>query len=503
MVSNNNADFFFKLARENHLKGKLELAKNLYKQILDQNENDYNANFLLGVLFIQQNKPSDSINYSRKAVEIYPNNKSLNNLGVAFQLLNYFNDAELHFKKAIKFNPKDIDAYTNLMNLYERSNEYIKLNYYIKEAEKNFKNNLDINLLKAKYFYAKEKFDKAIDILESFYFNEKNSKKEKTRSNLLAKCYDKKNNIDKAFKNFQKCNDISFKLKSKDTDKNKYLKIIKIRNKFFSNTNFRSKPFKKEESINFNPIFLVGFPRSGTTLLDTILSSHQKIEVIEEKSLLRKSIFSVIKDDIKILKKFDEIEYKDIEKIREKYFFTLKSYIKNYDVSKIYIDKLPLNIIHIGEIIKIFPNSKFLISIRHPYDCVLSAFMQDFQINNSMSNFLKLDDSAHLYNEVMKLWFVYKSKLNFNYMEVKYENIILNFEKQIKAVIEFLGLSWQNELLDYQTTAKKKDMIFTPSYNQVIKPIYSQSMNRWVRYEKYFKDINYILEPWVKKFNYE
>ena len=76
----------------------------------------------------------------------------------------------------------------------------------------------------------------------------------------------------------------------------------------------------------------------------------------------------------------------------------------------------------------IFPEAKFIFSVRHPCDCVLSCFMQDFKLNNAMSNFLDLNDTAYLYEKIMRLWFEYKSKFSFNFHEIRYENLISNFE---------------------------------------------------------------------------
>ena len=120
-----------------------------------------------------------------------------------------------------------------------------------------------------------------------------------------------------------------------------------------------------------------------------------------------------------------------------------------------------------------------------------------------MANFLNLNDSAKLYDSVMNLWFEYKSKFSFNYHEVRYENLISNFKTKVKSTLDFLELPWDNSLLEYHKTAKKRDRIFTPSYDQVIKPIYSQASGRWVRYKEHISSIYPILEPWIRKLNYD
>ena len=134
--------------------------------------------------------------------------------------------------------------------------------------------------------YKKEKFSVAINILESISFDFNNIKQEQLRVSTLGKCYDRSKYFDKAFDNFSKANQISFKLKNTNINKNLYLEKIESRNIFFNKLKKEKWPSLKLSEDQTNPIFIIGFPRSGTTLLDTILSSHPSIEVIEEKSMI-------------------------------------------------------------------------------------------------------------------------------------------------------------------------------------------------------------------------
>ena len=248
---------------------------------------------------------------------------------------------------------------------------------------------------------------------------------------------------------------------------------------------------------------MVGFPRSGTTLLDTILRSHPMIEVIEEKPATNKLINSLNKLTNNSLININDIDSKKVEEINLNYFEEITSYSKKSDFKKIYIDKLPLNIIYIAEIQKIFPEAKFIISLRHPCDCVLSCFIQNFKLNDSMSNFLNLNDTANLYDLVMRLYTIYKKKISFNFTEVKYENIVTNFNSEIKKLLEFLDVPWNDSVLEYQKTAKQRERIFTPSYDQVIKPLYTKSIGRWTKYKPKLSRVYSTLEPWISEFGYE
>tara|TARA_B100000214_G_scaffold291999_1_gene221715 strand:- start:284 stop:670 length:387 start_codon:yes stop_codon:yes gene_type:complete len=128
--------------------------------------------------------------------------------------------------------------------------------------------------------------------------------------------------------------------------------------------------------------------------------------------------------------------------------------------------------------------------------------MQNFKINNAMANFLNIEDSAKLYDSSMKLWETYLSNFNPNYIEVKYEDLIDNFNKTILSILKFLKLPWEDSVLRFNKTAKDRFQIKTPSYDQVIQPIYKSATNRWKLYEKQLSKVYPTLEPWIKKFNY-
>ena len=527
----------FASAVQNHQKNFFKIAENLYKEILKINPNHFGSIFYLGTLLVQtqrfklaksllykatQINPNyaaahnnlgatlkelgeyqNAINCCQKAIKLNPSYAEAHyNLGLVFKELREFKKAISCFKKAIQIHPSYIIAHQNLMEAYEKTNQERELKSAISNAQTVIKDNPIIKLYEGILLSRNEKFVEAKNCLELILFEADETNKEISRVSTLAKCYDRIGNTDKAFNYFKKANLLSQKTKIKNFDKNKYLQVIKIRKEFFKKPNIKKWPTLKKPDNKPNPIFLIGFPRSGTTLLDTILRSHPLIEVVEEQFMVEQLINSLNQLPNSKFENIKEIENEQIIKIRKTYFESLESQIQNKNNTKLYIDKLPLNIIHVGEIVRIFPNAKFIVSLRHPCDCVLSCFMQDFELNDAMANFLNLDDAAHLYNAVMKLWTQYTSIFLINYHEVKYENLIENFEPTVRSILDFLELSWDDAVLNYLITAKKRDRITTPSYYQVTKPIYSYAIGRWQRYKKQTSNIYPILEGWIKKFNY-
>jgi len=492
---NNLGIIYFK--QRDFKKAKMCIFKSL--EINPKNLDAYNY---LGLIYSELGDFENAIDKTKKALEINKNYfPGYNNLGLIYKKFEYFYDAEISFKKAISINYKFTNSYYNLMELYEKTNQSEKLNELILEFEKLFKINSISTLYKSHLLYKKESFLDAIKNLEILSFNN-DSSQEIDRVNLLARCYDKIDDIDNAFSYFEKTNALNLRNLNKEIDKNRFLNKVKIRIDCFEKFN-ETKFLPSKKNKNYKPIFMVGFPRSGTTLLDTILRSHPMIEVIEEKPATNKLINSLNKLTNNSLININDIDSKKVEEINLNYFEEITSYSKKLDFKKIYIDKLPLNIIYIAEIQKIFPEAKFIISLRHPCDCVLSCFIQNFKLNDSMSNFLNLNDTANLYDLVMRLYTIYKKKISFNFTEVKYENIVTNFNSEIKKLLEFLDVPWNDSVLEYQKTAKQRERIFTPSYDQVIKPLYTKSIGRWTKYKPKLSRVYSTLEPWISEFGYE
>ena len=493
----------FGSALQEHKKRNFLSAEKLYKQILKTYPNEVSTLNNLGTVLKELGKNKEAIFYYEKALLVKPEDLITNyNLGLTFASIDEFQKSINYYEKVIKIDEKHIQSYHNLMDIYEKTNNHEKLEEIIIKAKSYLKDNPIIKLYEGNLLYKKEKFDEAINNLESISFDFNKIKQEQLRVSTLGKCYDRSKHFDKAFDNFSQANQISFELKNKNINKDLYLETVKNRNIFFNKLNKKKWPSSKLSESSGNPIFIIGFPRSGTTLLDTILSSHPSIEVIEEKSMVPKLIGSLNELTKNKLENLKDISNDQVITLRNNYFKNLSSHIKDKDNSKLYIDKLPLNIIYTGEILRIFPDAKFIISLRHPCDCVLSCFMQTFEINNAMANFLNLEDSAKLYDHVMKLWTQYISVFDINYHEVKYENLVKDLEKTIKPLLKFLELPWNDNLLEFSKTAKQKQQIKTPSYDQVIKPIYSEASGRWKMYEKQISIIYPILKPWIKKFSY-
>ena len=170
--------------------------------------------------------------------------------------------------------------------------------------------------------------------------------------------------------------------------------------------------------------------------------------------------------------------------------------------AKILIDKFPFQTVCLPLINLLFPNSKIIFTHRNPYDTVLSCFQQSFEPNNAMSNFRSIESASKIYDLTMNIWLDYKEKLKMNYITSKYEDLIADFDKHILKILDFLDVSWDENIKNYRNTAHKRGKINTPSSSQVVQPLYKSSIEKWKNYEKYFKNSNQYLDKWKNYFKY-
>lgn len=239
------------------------------------------------------------------------------------------------------------------------------------------------------------------------------------------------------------------------------------------------------------PAFIVGFPRSGTTLLDTFLMGHSSITVIEEKEILRQ-----VTHGMGALPGAAALE-----RARSEYLRLLAKEAAS-GPSTCLIDKDPLNMLAPHLIAAMFPQSPIIFVQRHPCDAVLSCFMQSFMPNLGMANFLDLSDAADFYDAAMTLWTAANAKLPLNVHTVVYEHLVHHPEPNLRAAVKFLGLDWQDKLLDHRATAAARGAIMNTSYNQVTEKLNVAAIGRWRRYEAQLHEVLPTLLPWAKRLGY-
>ncbi|MCB1866676.1 MAG: sulfotransferase [Chromatiales bacterium] len=247
------------------------------------------------------------------------------------------------------------------------------------------------------------------------------------------------------------------------------------------------------------PVFIVGFPRSGTTLLDNLLRGHPGLTVLEETDLvatleqrlrLRAGQFPV-----NVL----ELDRTELATLRELWFERAREHARG-PIARV-VDKLPLNLVAVPLIARVFPHARFVLVLRHPFDAVLSGFFQDFEPIPAMAYFFGIEAAAQLYETVFTLWERYRAHLPLAIHEIRYESLVSDPEATMRELIGYLGLDWDARILEHEQHSGRG--INTPSYHQVAQPIYDRAVERWRRYrEQIPAAVLEQLRPFATQFGY-
>ena len=166
------------------------------------------------------------------------------------------------------------------------------------------------------------------------------------------------------------------------------------------------------------------------------------------------------------------------------------------------LDKFPLSIVRLPLINRLFPDARVLVALRDPRDVCLSGFRQRFADNAAMSFFQTLDGAADLYAHVMGRWLDVRDHTTLPLLELRYEDTVASFEPQMRKVLEFLGLPWDDAIASFHERRDDR-VVATPSYHTVRKPVNTSAVGRWRRYEKGLAPILPRLQPFVEAFGYE
>jgi len=500
--------------------GNLIEAEKLSEALIESNPKTVFLYNLLGLISVDLKKINKALKYYEKGIKIDDNDPHIyNNIGVLLFNYKYENNIqqiEFNYKKSILLNDNNPEAYNNLGNFYKSLNKTEEaINCYKKASDLNPKfhfalfNLASIYVSCGKISEAKNELLKVIELEPKYvlahrllnritiYNNE--SKHFKTLSKLyqqidpnddynkmllsfsLAKAFEDVKSFDKSFAFYKEANEISRK-NIKFSLKSEKLKFTKIKESF---TLDMFNKYKSYGYNNFSPIFIVGMPRSGTTLLEQILSSHPDVFGCDEIEFIPEIISKNFKNLDFLFSNSSSLsasKKNEFEEMGKDYIHKINKF-SNF--SKRTTDKLPTNFLSIGFIKLILPKSKIVHCYRNPKDNCMSIYKNYFPSGKVgfSSDLNEIVEYYNLYKDLMSFW---KDIIpNFIY-HIKYEDLVDKTEIQIKKLLKNCELKWNDNCLNFD---QNKRQIKTASDVQARKKIYNSSVDSWKNYESFVSDI--------------
>lgn len=255
-------------------------------------------------------------------------------------------------------------------------------------------------------------------------------------------------------------------------------------------------------ALEESPVFIVAFPRSGTTLLELTLDSHPLLASMDEQPFVQNALDDLISEGISYPERMGGLTAAQLNAVRSKYWERVRHKV-TLKAGQRLVDKNPLNILRLPAIRRLFPHSPVILAVRHPYDVLLSCFMQHFRTPDFALLCSDLNALAIGFRRTFDFWYQQKQLLQPKSMELRYETFTDELEVQIRGVLEFLALPWNDAVLRPQETARDKGFISTPSYSQVIEPVHKKAIGRWRSYERHLSAVLPIIQPYLERWGYE
>jgi hypothetical protein len=246
-------------------------------------------------------------------------------------------------------------------------------------------------------------------------------------------------------------------------------------------------------------VFLLGYPRSGTTLVENILASASEVVALEERETLCDTEDVLVAND-GTMPDFDAVDPHLLAGLRRKYWERVRSWAGPVE-GKVFVDMNPLNGFKLPVIARLFPEARILIMRRDPRDVVLSCFRINFVPSPSAYAYSDLEETARHYDALMRLIELCRERLPLAYHEVRYDRLVADFETTVRAFAAFIGLEWTDQFHAFDRTARTRG-VRTASATQVRKGLYDGG-GRWRRYRDQLAPVLPMLKPWVDRFGFQ
>jgi tetratricopeptide (TPR) repeat protein len=250
-----------------------------------------------------------------------------------------------------------------------------------------------------------------------------------------------------------------------------------------------------------SPLFIVGFPRSGTTLLEQVLDAHPQLKSMDEQPFMSKALETVAGSGIRYPSELGKLTAHALGDVRARYWDLARNKAALLPGQRL-VDKFPMNMTLLPLIRRVFPNARIILAIRHPCDTLLSCFLQNFRAHELVLLCRDLNTLAAAYSRIFGYWYAQWSLLRPSSYELRYEQLTSDFETEVRKLCAFLQLPWHEAMLAPGEHARAKGFISTPSYSQVVEPVNSRSVGRWKHYERHFSEALPILKPWLERWGY-
>ena len=460
--------------------GRLEEAADSYRRALQFQPDSPQVLFNLANVLQDQEKLAEAVEVYHRAIRLDPEYADAhNNLGSTLRLQGRLDEAAAAYRRAVEIKPDFAEAHQNLaVVLQGRGDHDLAIEHYRKTiALDRGRVRVFADIVNSKRFTEDDRPE--IDEIERLLTDESLPRETKSQLNFaLGKAFNDCRQWDRAFDHYRRGNelaDVTF-------DQQASLEYVKAMiDTFTAETIAERSRFGRD---SWRPIFIVGMPRSGTTLVEQIVASHPKATgggELDELRVLSFDVRSLSRSSQPYPRCMADIDRQLSVELADRYLERLN---KIDPEARRVTDKMPQNFLYLGLIDMLLPGARVIHCRRHPLDVCLSCYFVNFTQRLSFAYSLEsLGVYYRHYEMLMDHWRRVRPTAMF---EVDYERLVADQEGVSRRLIEFCGLDWHAECLSFH---KNRRPVQTASSWQVRRPIYSRSVERWKHYEQHLNPL--------------
>lgn len=276
---------------------------------------------------------------------------------------------------------------------------------------------------------------------------------------------------------------------------------LRIASKWLSQDQSHFQRGAADPTVEQSPVFIVGFPRSGTTMLEQMLDAHPDYVSMDERIIIQDCVGRMESMGFTYPDQLEKLTSTDLVELRALYWSQTSKVVHRAD-HQILVDKNPLNMLRLPMIRRLFPSARIILAVRHPCDVILSCYMQNFRSPAFMILCSTLERLAKSYANAMRFWIHHQPLLPPSPLILRYEETVGDFPAQVERIARFLRIEDRSYLADFTTHAAAKGYISTPSYSQVVESVNRRAVERWLPYRSYFEPAFPILRPVAEHWGY-
>ncbi len=463
------------------------------------------AHGIMGLILTETNRALAGEYHFRKAIEIAgENGRVAANLANCLKAQGKVEESEVWYRKATELEPKNVSAWIGWCRMEEARRAIPRAWELLHEAEKVAPEAADLSLTRAILYGREKKNEEAVAELTKSQAEGKSKQMQPIALLERGRLYDKMDRFDEAWADYIEGKRLCREVQGRRYNENMAKTLVERLKRFFVRQRMAILPRAHKDENSPQPIFIVGYPRSGTTMVEQTVTAHPLASAGDE--------LVFINDLSRIAPRMlgSPLSYPDcladlwmgdnqlvLDQFRD-YYLRRAGQLGIFEAgAKYFTDKMPLNETHLGLIHLIFPESPIIHVRRHPLDILTSnfsnflthGFNQAFDVKTSAQHYVLIDGLVEHY----------KQQLDLRYLEVRYEDLVEDQEPNVKRILDFIGLDFDPKVLSFHENQRYAR---TASYAQVTEKLYDSSVHRYRHYRKHLDEAVEILKPALDRLGY-